>query len=539
MVNVIVTTAVSATDRSASVESTTRAPAMNQRCLKLAVMTYLRMQMYMICLDLGLCTHAYKGIIINTYIVIRTWPQVGNTVRQISQQLFLPQWMPHTIIIGSKPPYKVVGSLVEVMSIVAEKLGVCVEYVVPEDRIFGTKAANGSWSGVMGLVVREEVDMTGAVLSQEAGRSEAVDFSIPLYMDAQRIIYKSPVLTSDIAGFIKPYSGLMWSMLVASMVLLITGIFLVQAIHNKAARGRQNVERSFGTVWQSCQWILGAALAQSMVHVPSGTAVRVLWGMWLLAALIVGSVYRSNLKAMLILPKLRLPFDNVNELTQTDIPCLVPAGSALMHIILSAPPGSQLHKLHKQLLITNNVDKAVQGIIDGKVAVFSSEHLLNFVIHLTFSRTQSCPLYYASETFFGATSLSLAFPKGSPLKKKIDPILYNLQEFGILNKLYKDGVQNLRECLKQTSSNSLRSFDLIDFYGIFCVYLGAFVERTIPGAQQTFFSQRMKRLVWFGLPSPPLYRTVIVTAVVNTVIKRTSDWEYSLIVGAFGRELFS
>lgn len=71
-----------------------------------------------------------------------------------------------------------------------------------------------------------------------------------------------------------------------------------------------------------------------MVHVPSGTAVRVLWGMWLLAALIVGSVYRSNLKAMLILPKLRLPFDNVNELTQTDIPCLVPAGSALMHIIL-------------------------------------------------------------------------------------------------------------------------------------------------------------------------------------------------------------
>lgn len=50
--------------------------------------------------------------------------------------------------------------------------------------------------------------------------------------------------------------------------------------------------------------------------------------------------------------------------------------------------------------------------------------------------------------------------------------LYNLQEFGILNKLYKDGVQNLRECLKPASSNTLRPFDLVDFYGIFCVYLG-------------------------------------------------------------------
>ncbi|XP_063600697.1 glutamate receptor ionotropic, kainate glr-3-like [Penaeus indicus] len=427
--------------------------------------------------------HARMAI---TYIVIRTWPQVGNPVRQRFQHLFLSQWMPHTVIIGSKPPYTVVGSLVEVMSIVAEKLGVCVEYVVPEDRIFGTKSTNGSWSGVMGLVVREEVDMTGTVLSQEAGRSEAVDFSIPLYMDAQKIIYKSPVLTSDIAGFIKPYSGLMWSLLATSMVLLITGLFLVQSIHTRATRGRRNVEPigNSGTVWQSCQWILGSALAQcedkaivlsfsAMVLVPSGTSVRVLWGMWLLAALIVGSVYRSNLKAMLILPKLRLPFDNLHELTQTDIPCFVPAGSALLHIILSAPPGSQLHKLHKQLRVSNNVERVVQGIMDGQFAVFSSEHILNFVIHLTFSRTQSCPLYYASETFFGATSLSLAFPKGSPLKKKIDPILYNLQEFGILNKLYEDGVQNLRECLKQASSNSLRSFDLIDFYGIFCVYLGA------------------------------------------------------------------
>lgn len=50
--------------------------------------------------------------------------------------------------------------------------------------------------------------MTGTVLSQEAERFDAVEFSVPLYMDAQRLIYKSPVLTSDIAGFIKPYTGL-------------------------------------------------------------------------------------------------------------------------------------------------------------------------------------------------------------------------------------------------------------------------------------------------------------------------------------------
>lgn len=38
-----------------------------------------------------------------------------------------------------------------------------VEYVVPEDRIFGTKSENGSWSGVMGLVLRE---VSSAVLAE-------------------------------------------------------------------------------------------------------------------------------------------------------------------------------------------------------------------------------------------------------------------------------------------------------------------------------------------------------------------------------------
>ncbi|XP_042892142.1 glutamate [NMDA] receptor subunit 1-like [Penaeus japonicus] len=337
-----------------------------------------------------------------------------------------PVWMPHTVIIGSGSSFKVAGSMVEVMNIVAKKLGVCVEYVVPDDRVFGIKLANGSWSGTMGLVVREEVDMTGTVLSQEAERFDAVEFSVPLYMDAQRLIYKSPVLTSDIAGFIKPYTGLRDFLCTirphqnyeTAPRLTGTGAKLTLFL-------KRNVEPAgiYDTLWHSCQWTLGATLAQSMVQAPTGTTVRILWGMWLLVALIVGSVYRSNLKAMLILPKLRLPFDNLQELMDTDIPCVVPDGSALMQTIMSAPPGTQLHKLRKQLIITKNVDKAIQDIIRGENAAFTSEHIINFIIHMTFSRMNSCPLYLASETYFGATSLSLAFPKGSPLKKKIDPIL--------------------------------------------------------------------------------------------------------------------
>lgn len=46
-------------------------------------------------------------------------------------------------------------------------------------------------------------------------------------------------------------------------------------------------------------------------------------GVWLLLTLVFSTVYRSNLKAMLILPRLQLPFNTLEELIASGIPCFV------------------------------------------------------------------------------------------------------------------------------------------------------------------------------------------------------------------------
>ncbi|MPC74944.1 hypothetical protein E2C01_069327 [Portunus trituberculatus] len=57
--------------------------------------------------------------------------------------------------------------------------------------------------------------------------------------------------------------------------------------------------------------------------------MRVVTMTWLLACLIISTVYRSNLKAMLIQPIQRLPFSNLEELIETNIPCAVFENSTL------------------------------------------------------------------------------------------------------------------------------------------------------------------------------------------------------------------
>lgn len=61
-----------------------------------------------------------------------------------------------------------------------------------------------------------------------------------------------------------------------------------------------------------------------------------------------------------------------------------------------------------------------------------------------------------------------------------------LREFGILDRMYKQGVAHAADCMKPTStlSDSRRALDLGDFYGVLCIYatgmilacLGFFVE---------------------------------------------------------------
>ena len=62
---------------------------------------------------------------------------------------------------------------------------------------------------------------------------------------------------------------------------------------------------------------------------PLRGVVKILTGLWLLLALILITVYRSNLKAMLILPKVNLPFDSLEQLTLTEIPLWVSPNSVL------------------------------------------------------------------------------------------------------------------------------------------------------------------------------------------------------------------
>lgn len=80
---------------------------------------------------------------------------------------------------------------------------------------------------------------------------------------------------------------------------------------------------------------LSVSTTTAVLHFPRGDAARVLWGLWIFMSLIVSTIYRSNLKAMLIIPKLELPFDSMEELIESGLTTAVIKGTS-MHLDIVA-----------------------------------------------------------------------------------------------------------------------------------------------------------------------------------------------------------
>lgn len=92
--------------------------------------------------------------------------------------------------------------------------------------------------------------------------------------------------------------------------------------------------------------------------------------------LILSAVYCSNLKAMIIIPKLTLPFNSLKEMLKTDVLCQVPRES-FVHQMMQV-------KVHKKKHIYQNiwvVSRQIRSMYIFHICSITSTSTRNNVIH--------------------------------------------------------------------------------------------------------------------------------------------------------------
>ncbi|KAK4329563.1 hypothetical protein Pmani_000111 [Petrolisthes manimaculis] len=219
-------------------------------------------------------------------------------------------------------------------------------------------------------------------------------------------------------------------------------------------------------------------MTQSVSRLPSRerASMKLVFGTWLFTSLILTIVYRSNLKAMIIIPKETRPFDTLEELIQFPISLGILKYTTLHDIIDSAEANSTLGRLKEKLLLFPAAQQArhVQDVFRGKFVGMGSMKTITGIINGHYSKTGSCGLYMMSRGFLGPNSLCFAFPKGSHLKPPVDKVIQGLSAGGIIQHLMNGVLTNASHCTKATvytaSSLTTRTLKIYNFYGIFSLF---------------------------------------------------------------------
>ncbi|XP_063601670.1 glutamate receptor 4-like [Penaeus indicus] len=302
-------------------------------------------------------------------------------------------------------------------------------------------------------------------------------------------MYRRPALEADIGGLCYTYTAYVWWLILAALLGMLLCLWVTRLPHNAFFKkylgqaGRTDSDgsaltKTSGSTSDNFFSTLAVLLTQSIPNVPQGGPVRIAFALWLLVSFVLASVYRSNLKAMLILPKVNLPFDDTEELADSGLPLKVTFRSLLHRRLLNAPPGSTLSRLvprNDSIYFDMNFSTAFKEMMKGAPVIAASRTVIRNVMDDSFSKTGKCLSYVMTDNLIGMNYYSFVFPKGSPLKAQVDPLIVKLRQSGIIDYVFKKATANATECLKPPQSqyqHELRPLELRDFYGVFLLYIG-------------------------------------------------------------------
>ncbi|KAK8396075.1 hypothetical protein O3P69_005287 [Scylla paramamosain] len=80
------------------------------------------------------------------------------------------------------------------------------QLIISKYPVYGYQQPNGSWTGLIGELQRQEVDFAGTLFAVTPERLGILDFSEALYFDEYNTLYILPDVTADMVSFMKPYS---------------------------------------------------------------------------------------------------------------------------------------------------------------------------------------------------------------------------------------------------------------------------------------------------------------------------------------------
>ncbi|KAG7162371.1 Glutamate receptor 2-like 7, partial [Homarus americanus] len=199
------------------------------------------------------------------------------------------------------------GAIANVVEYLSRALNFTYKYVMPPDGSFGTKAEDGSWTGMVGLVSREEADIAIGPFGLTPIRAEAVDFTWPLSYDNTKILAGLGDPEVDPWGFLLPLAPLVWAAILTALLMLLTVILMCSSCLSP------KTSTFFIRLTDTHGFIRVLLQQTAIISMEWWWWQRVMLGVWMLMTLVLTRSYAGNLMSLLAVRHIPQPFQSLRE----------------------------------------------------------------------------------------------------------------------------------------------------------------------------------------------------------------------------------
>ncbi|KAG8178197.1 hypothetical protein JTE90_025962 [Oedothorax gibbosus] len=347
------------------------------------------------------------------------------------------------------------------LKLIAQHMRFSYKLMLPVDGQFGIPQPNGNWTGIIGMIQRDEADLSVAHLAMTEHRMQTIDFSESYWMEDVTFMTELPPLLPKTYFYAYPFTLGMWLAILA--VMIITTFFLLP-------------REGFGAVLMT---VLRGLCRQS-VNVKSAKTVsrQLLLGHWLYFANFVTMSYCAVLLSFLTVPLRQKGVETIDDLCRAvkegSYKALVPMGSSIHYYILRSE-NENLHELGRTIL-NNHWQFDTREGIENYFAYGTA--LIDPIIRFTGVKFSG---RFISKDSFGTSIVGVALNRRFCCKKRLNVLLRRILGAGLNQKIIEEegfkaglGQQNSQteKNLKGASSVSL-SID--DLYGVFAMLMAGYI----------------------------------------------------------------
>ncbi|XP_045612759.2 probable glutamate receptor [Procambarus clarkii] len=367
-----------------------------------------------------------------------------------------------------------VGPMPDLVSYLATALNFSYMYLRPPDGSWGIKRNDGTWSGMMGMVIRQEVDVAVGFFGISGVRAEVVDFTEPIVIEHIRILGARGRPEVDPWGFVFPLEPLVWTAILATLLILPLMVFLLSSCVSFRTVRQNNFLATFA--------YLRILLNQNIGVLDCGGGwwwERVVLAVWGLVAVVTTQSYAGNLMALLAVRHISQPFQSLQDvLDHHSVITIWQKDTPNVQYFREVKSGiyreiGDLEKKGRLVYITLlQLGDIINTLVRrGDHVVMDVDFGLKAYMSRDFTTSGQCSFYVSREEFL-PVMLAMVGHKGSALVSALSKRIRRMTEAGLFQHWMKGAEPNSTLCQHPPSKIIVQAYlSLNNIWGVFVILI--------------------------------------------------------------------